>query len=160
MEEISINDRVAICWAYVERTLDYLEKEFTDGNYDQAFEKFRVIVGKGHHWLSGNDVDWDEIYRMCNDDEEDYGCFDFIANAEVTDRYETPSIVLIWGIYYFMYQCARRSGEQYFPQDLWDGDLPQEEEVQLLNSLHNDVTRYLPPETCEELRFIEMKYRS
>lgn len=160
IEKIPGNNRVAICLAYVERTLDYLEEEFRDGNYDQAFGKFRVILHKADQWLSGSHVDWDEIYRMCNDDEEDYGCFDFIANAEVTDRYGNPSTVLIWGIYYFMYQCAHRASEQYFPQDLWDGYIPQEEEIKMLNSLHNDVTEYLSPETCEELRLTEMKYRA
>lgn len=158
--EMSIDSRVAICLAYAERTLDYLEGEFRDGKYDQAFEKFRMILRMGHQWLSGSYVDWDEVYRMCNDDEEEYGCFDFIANAEVTDRYETPSILLIWSIYYFMYQCAHRSNERYFPQDLWDGSLPEEEEIEMFNSLHSDAAKYLSPEACEDLRFIEMKYRS
>ncbi|AEI41927.1 Imm6 family immunity protein [Paenibacillus mucilaginosus] len=159
MEQISINSKVAISLAYAERTLDYLENEIRDRKYDQAFEKFRMIIRKGHEWLAGNHVDWDEVYRMCNDDEEEYGCFDFIANAEVTERYETASIVLIWSIYYFMYQCAHRSNERYFPQDLWDGHLPEEEETKMLNSLHCDVSKYLLPEACEELRTIERKYR-
>ncbi|MEK8132960.1 Imm6 family immunity protein [Paenibacillus filicis] len=159
IEEISIDSRVAICLAYAKRTLDYLEDEFGEGKYDQAFKKFREILHMGNSWLLGSYVDWDQIYRMCNDDEEDYGCFDFIANAEVTDRYEIPSILLIWSIYYFMYQCAHRSNERYFPQDLWDGHLPEEEEIKILNSLHIDVTQYLSPNICQELRLIEMKYR-
>ncbi|MGN7356692.1 Imm6 family immunity protein [Paenibacillus sp. SAF-054] len=159
VEEMTVNSRVAICLAYVERTLDYLEGEFRDGTYDQAFGKFRMILRLGHEWLTGSHVDWDEIYRMCNDDEEEYGCFDFIANAEVTERYEAASIMLIWGIYYFMYQCAHRSNERYFPQDLWDGSLPEDEEIKMIDSLHHDAAEYLSPEVCDELRRFEIKHR-
>lgn len=157
---ITINSRVAICLAYAEQTLNYLENEFKGGNYNQAFEQFRSIIHMGYEWISGSVIDWEELYNLCNEDERDYGCFDFVAMFECPDKYETPISVLIWTIYYLIYQCAHRSNEIYFPQDLWDGHLPQEEETNIIETLHIEVNEYLSTETCEKLKLMEEKYRS
>ncbi|MED4532733.1 Imm6 family immunity protein [Metabacillus fastidiosus] len=156
---ISINKRVAICLAYAEHTLNYFENEFKDGDYHQAFEQFRNIINIGYEWLSGSNIDWGLLYNLCNDDERDYGCFNFIATFECSDKYETPISVLIWTIYYLIYQCAHSSSEKYFPQDLWGGHLPQEEEQSIIETLHIAVNKYLSAENCEKLKLIEEKYR-
>lgn len=68
--------------------------------------------------------------------------------------------MLIWTIYYLIYQCAHHSNVIYFLQDLWDGHLPQEEEKNIIETLHIEVNEYLSTDTCEKLKLVEEKYRS
>lgn len=156
--DLSIEDRVALCLAYAEQTLCYFEHEFNDGMYDLAFERFRSNISLGYDWLAGKKINWEVPYELCNDDERENGCFNFVAIYECSAEYETPSSVLIWTLYYFIYQCAHSTHEKYFPQDLWDGSLPMEEEKKVIDSLNTDVSSYLSAEACEILRGIEDKF--
>ncbi|NRD77297.1 hypothetical protein HPT25_07270 [Bacillus sp. BRMEA1] len=159
MTEVGINDRVALCLAYTERTLDYFRDEFKDGKYDAAFDKFDNIIKLGFDWLIGNKVDWEIIYNLCNDDEQEYGCFNFVSSHECSDKYTIPTSILIWTIYYLIYQCARQSNEQYFPSDLWDGNLPEEEEKEILETLNAEASKYLSSDVIEQLKLVESIYR-
>ncbi|MGN7942196.1 Imm6 family immunity protein [Virgibacillus sp. 6R] len=158
--ETSINSRVAICLAYADETRKYLETEFNDSEYKEAFQKFKKMIEMGKEWLTGKKINWEDIYEMCNDDDVEYGCFNFIAIYSLEEKYEVPANLLIWTLYYFTYQCACEANERYFPQDLWDGHLPPEDEKLNIDNLSKEAKQYLSPDICEKLQLLEEKYRS
>ncbi|MCL1896759.1 MAG: hypothetical protein FWG03_09450 [Clostridiales bacterium] len=144
---MSINSRIALCLAFAEKATPYLEgaanRDAGAARYGWAAEEYRRILGLAWDCLPMREAKWAELYRMCNDEEGEGGFFELVSNMNRNgnpDPDETAvSNAILYSLYYTIYQYAKRQGERYLPQDLWDGSMGKDDEAAVFSSIAGAV---------------------
>ena len=144
---MSINSRIALCLVFAEKATPYLEgaanRDAGAARYSRAAEEYGRILGLAWDHLPMQTVKWADLYRMCNDEEGEGGFFELVSNMNRDgnlDPDETAvSNAILYCLYYTIYQYAKRQGERYLPQDLWDGSMDKDDEAAVFTSIAGAV---------------------
>ena len=144
-EKLSIHARIALCLVYAEKMIPAVEnmiksrEEYKE--YLQGKQQMEDILDLGWQYLQEkNNVEWREMYRLCNEDQ--YGYFDFLSYDEEEDNDNLSSMV-IYCFYYAMYHYAKRQNEKYLPQDMEWFEMEESEE-EMFSCIDNAINVFIP----------------